>query len=73
MISGATRVVGVIGDPVDHTASPAMHNAAFETLKMNAGDKLRPADQEAAELVLAEIKHGKWAGINITTPHQNKS
>ena len=58
----------LVGSPIDQSPSPAMHNAAFESLKMNAGYKLRPADLETAELVLAEIKHGKWAGINITTP-----
>ena len=31
-IDGATRVVGVIGDPIAHTRSPAMHNAAFRAL-----------------------------------------
>jgi len=56
------------GTPIDHSPSPAMHNAAFETLKMNAEYKLRPADTETAEYVLAEIRHGKWAGINVTTP-----
>ena len=31
-ISGQTRLCGVIGDPVEHTVSPAMHNAAFKSL-----------------------------------------
>ena len=35
MISGTTRVLGVIGDPVAHTASPAMHNAALRALNLN--------------------------------------
>ena len=34
-ISGKTRVCGVIGDPIEHTLSPAMHNAAFEHLKLD--------------------------------------
>ena len=29
VIDGTTRVAGVIGDPVAHTLSPPMHNAAF--------------------------------------------
>lgn len=58
----------LVGSPIEHSPSPAMHNAAFETLKMNAEYRLRSADEEAAELVLAEIRHGKWSGINITTP-----
>ena len=58
----------LVGSPIDHSPSPAMHNAAFQTMNMNAGYKLRPADSEAAELIIAELRHGKWAGINVTTP-----
>ena len=29
LISGATRLAGVIGDPVRHSLSPAIHNAAY--------------------------------------------
>ncbi|MDF2929852.1 MAG: Shikimate dehydrogenase substrate binding domain, partial [Anaerospora sp.] len=28
-VSGTTRVVGLLGWPVEHSMSPAMHNAAF--------------------------------------------
>jgi shikimate dehydrogenase len=31
-ISGKTQVCAVIGDPIEHTLSPAMHNAAFDHL-----------------------------------------
>ena len=32
LINGSTKVIGVIGDPVEHTASPTMHNAAIQDL-----------------------------------------
>ena len=35
MINGKTNVFGIIGDPVEHTLSPGMHNAAFKKLDMN--------------------------------------
>ena len=35
IISGKTRVCGVIGDPIAHTLSPIMHNAAFEAQKLD--------------------------------------
>jgi len=34
-ITGKTTVCGVIGDPVEHTVSPAMHNAAFKALGLD--------------------------------------
>ena len=34
-ISGETRVCGIIGDPIEHSLSPVMHNAAFEELNLN--------------------------------------
>ena len=35
MVSGATIVVGVIGNPIEHSLSPRMHNAAFEYLGLD--------------------------------------
>ncbi len=31
-ISGKTKICGLIGDPVEHSMSPAMHNAAFREM-----------------------------------------
>ena len=41
-LSGATTVVGVIGDPVAHSLSPLLHNAAFEEMGL-FGAPLRQA------------------------------
>jgi len=35
VISGKTKICGVIGNPVEHTMSPVMHNAAFKQLGMD--------------------------------------
>ena len=35
IISGKTTICGLIGDPVEHTMSPIMHNAAFKTLGLD--------------------------------------
>ena len=34
-IDGSTKIVGIFGHPVKHTASPYIHNAAFDALKLN--------------------------------------
>lgn len=72
MISGKTKIFGIFGYPVEHTFSPAMHNAAFKKLGVNAcyvpfavhPDKL-------AEAVKAIIPLG-LSGLNITVPHKEK-
>jgi shikimate dehydrogenase len=72
MISGKTSVFGIFGHPVEHTFSPAMHNAAFATIKMNAcyiPFSVAPADLELA--VRAIVPLG-IRGLNITIPHKEK-
>ena len=36
MIDGQTKIFGILGRPVAHSLSPAMHNAAFRHLGLNA-------------------------------------
>ena len=35
VITGKTRVCGVIGDPIEHTMSPVLHNTAFRALGLD--------------------------------------
>jgi shikimate dehydrogenase len=70
MITGKTQLVGIIGDPVEHSLSPPMHNAAFGHLEMDyvyvpfhvRGENLERAILGARCL---EIK-----GLNVTIPHK---
>lgn len=70
-ISGKTRVCAVIGDPIEHTLSPTMHNAAFEHLKLDfvflafrvTSDELENAVRGACALGIR--------GLNVTMPHKN--
>jgi shikimate dehydrogenase len=69
-ISGTTRVACVIGDPVEHSRSPRMHNAASGALGLDrvyVALRVAPAD-------LAAAVHGLRAlgldGVNITLPHK---
>ena len=34
-INGSTKLTGIIGYPIEHSVSPQMHNAAYETLGIN--------------------------------------
>lgn len=69
-ISGKTRVCGVIGDPIEHSLSPIMHNAAFEALGLNyvfLAFRVKPSR-------VAEAVDGMRAlnirGLNVTMPHK---
>ena len=68
-ISAKTRLLAVIGDPVAHSLSPAMHNAAFRALGLDAVYvALRvSADSLAQVLAMQVVTHG--AG-NVTVPHK---
>ncbi|MGF7118105.1 shikimate dehydrogenase [Methanobacterium oryzae] len=72
MITGKTNVVGVIGDPVEHSMSPLMHNAAFKYLNLDyiyvpfkvGSNELKSAIDGAKAL---NIK-----GLNVTIPHKTE-
>jgi shikimate dehydrogenase len=70
MIDGHTQLVGVIGWPVEHTLSPAMHNAAFDTLGLNwryLPLSVPPGQVEAAVRGVAALG---FRGVNVTVPHK---
>ena len=70
MINGHTKLVGLIGHPVEHSLSPVIHNAAFNALNMNWC--YVPLDIEEQDLVTAinGLKAAGFYGLNITAPHK---
>ena len=69
-LSGASRVYGIVGFPVAQSLSPAMHNAAFHHLGLNAvyvPFPVRPAQLEAA---VAGLTAAGICGFNVTIPHK---
>jgi shikimate dehydrogenase len=69
-ITGRTRVVGVIGDPIEHSRSPAMHNAAFRALGLPwVYVPFRVASDDVAAAVAAVRALG-LGGVNVTIPHK---
>src|SRR5438876_10716310 len=69
-IDGGTTLVGVIGDPVAHSLSPRMHNAAFDALEMN----WRYVAFRVAPAGLGQALRGLVAlgvvGVKVTMPHE---
>jgi shikimate dehydrogenase len=67
-VEGTTRVVGIVGDPVDHSLSPRMHNAAYRALGLDyVYVPLRPSRRALADAVRA-VKALGLAGVNVTVP-----
>ena len=69
-ISGNTRLCCVIGDPIEHTLSPTIQNAAFEHLKLDfvfLAFKVKPSELESA---MRGIRSLGIHGINLTMPHK---
>jgi shikimate dehydrogenase len=71
VISGKTRVCGVIGDPIEHTLSPTIHNAAFDQLKLDfvfLAFRVKAADLENA---VRGMRGLAIHGLNVTMPHKS--
>lgn len=69
-IDGKTRLYGILGHPITGSLSPAMHNAAFRALGLNAAYvpfPVLPDDLPAAARGLAAAG---VAGFNLTVPHK---
>ena len=70
MITGATRVAGVIGDPVRHSLSPRLHNAAYRALGLDwvfAAFEVPNGDAAAA---LEAARVFGFVGLSVTMPHK---
>ncbi len=69
-ISGRTKLACLIGSPVEHSASPLMHNASFAQLGVDAvylAFDVAPADLERVALSLPRMGA---VGYNVTMPHK---
>ena len=70
MISGKTKICGLIGDPIEHSMSPAMHNAAFKNRGLDyVYLPFRVAKAQLGEAILG-VKALNIRGLNITIPHK---
>lgn len=70
-IDGRTQLAGVVGWPLDHTLSPAMHNAAYEAVGWNWVYLPLPVADETSLLRFASAaKVLPFVGFNITMPYK---
>jgi shikimate dehydrogenase len=67
-INGKTKLYGIIGNPVDHSLSPAMHNAGFAALAENK--VYLPFPVRDIQTALAGLKALDIKGVSVTIPHK---
>lgn len=67
-ISGHTKLVGLLGSPVSHSKSPAMHNASFAQLGIDAAYLVFDVKQDDLATVVPALTKMGLAGYNVTMP-----
>ncbi|HEB49079.1 MAG TPA: shikimate dehydrogenase [Desulfobulbus sp.] len=67
-IDGKTRLYGIIGHPVGHSMSPAMHNAAFAATGING--VYVAMDVEDAGRAVRALRELGYIGVSVTVPHK---
>ncbi len=70
LVRGDTRVVGVFGCPVEHSLSPAMHNAAFAALRLSFIYVPFPVSPDALGTAIRSLPALGIVGVNLTIPHK---
>jgi shikimate dehydrogenase len=70
LITGTTKLLGVIGDPVEHSLSPVMHNRAIASLGVDYVYLPFPIKAEDLEVAIAGFAAVGVVGFNITIPHK---
>ena len=70
VITGRTRVAAVIGHPVEHSLSPAMHNAGFASLGVDWVYVAFDVAPGGAVAALAGMRALGIAGLSVTMPHK---
>jgi shikimate dehydrogenase len=65
-----TTLVALLGDPVEHSRSPAMQNAAFDALGLDWRYEAIAVEGERFDSVVEELRERGYAGANVTIPHK---
>lgn len=60
----------VIGHPIAHSLSPAMHGAAIASLGLEASYEARDVAPDALAEFVTALREGRFAGANVTIPHK---
>ncbi len=70
--SARSRVVGVIGDPIDHSLSPMLHNAAFDAMGIDWVSVAFRVELDECQAAIAGMRALGIAGMSVTMPLKSK-
>lgn len=69
-LDATTQLVTLLGQPVEHSLSPRIHNAAFRAQEVNAAYVATPVWPEALDAAVSGLRALQFLGANVTTPHK---
>lgn len=69
-ITGKTKVLGILGDPITHVASPVMHNALFNAMGIDCVYVPFKVSKDRLKDAINGLKALNVLGFNITIPHK---
>src|SRR5260370_16835882 len=72
-LSGRPKISAIFGDPVEHSLSPAMHNAAYAALGMERAYAAFHVTPERLKEAVHAIPALGILGVNLTVPHKERA
>ncbi|MDO5852414.1 MAG: shikimate dehydrogenase [Methanobacteriaceae archaeon] len=70
MITGKTKITGIIGNPIEHSMSPPMHNNAYKQLNLDYKYVPFLVKKENLKYVIQSSKTLNIKGLNVTIPYK---
>ncbi len=73
IISGETKLAGVIAQPIKHSLSPMIHNTAYHYLGIDAVYLAFEVEQQQLEKAIESIRGLNMLGVNISMPYKKQA
>ena len=70
VVSGTTRVCGIIGDPIEHSLSPVLHNTAYAEMNLDRVYVAFRVPAGGASAAVDAMRVLDLAGVSVTMPHK---
>ena len=67
-----TKKFGIIGNPINHSLSPILHNYWFKKYKIEANYSIIDVEEKDLKKIVSLIREKKLSGLNITLPYKQK-